>query len=374
VIIGTRMRIPTKTTMLVVAALAAQGTLVYSHATARAEEFGGPCTFLLPGAILPLPVYFNTTTGSPFTPPKAEFTDPEPVSDFSATANWGDGTTTPASISSGSGLCHEVTAPSHAYAHSGAYPFSYTVHDAHTGLDHTIGAETVYIWGLPQRVDAPSSRTIKATVGVPWSGVLGEFTEESVPFTGAQYYVRIEWEAGDRQWAPGTVTAGENGRLVVAGSHVYPATFNGTATVIVGITEATSTWPVSVSAEEPVPFAFRGPPILAAIPSVRGSTAYELIFRLDRSLPRAPSGRIEASLSGYGVAGSLAGFGLHKSRACYAAGITIPKRRAPRTHRHYPITLSAQEPGVPKTHGHAMLRRYSNFVGMLTGAAKKLGC
>jgi hypothetical protein len=368
------VRGPTHAAVLVIVALTAQGALGYSPTAAQAEGFGGPCGFTGPGAILPPPVHFNTTTGSPFTPPKAEFTDSEPLppSNFTATATWGDGTTTLASI--GSAGCHEVTAPSHAYAHSGAYRFSYTVHDAHTGLDHTAGAEAVYIWGLPQRVDTPSSHTIHAAVGVPWSGVLGEFTEESVPFTGASYYVHIEWEAGDRQWAPGTITAGEDGRLVVTGSHVYPAAFNGTATVTVGITEATSTWPVSVSAKESVPFVFRGQPILASIPSVKGSTAYELIFRLDRPLPRTSSGRIEASLSGYGVAGSLAGFGLHKSRACYAAGVTITKRHTPRAHSRYPLTLSVQEPGVPRTHGHAALRRYRNFVGMLTGAAKKLGC
>lgn len=369
-----RMRIPTRAAVLAIVALAAQAALGYSPTPAQAEEFGGPCTSLLPGAILPLPVHFNATTGSPLTPQKAEFTDSEPLplSDFTATANWGDGTTTPASISSAD--CHEVTASSHTYTHSGAYQFSYTVHDAHTGLDHTIGAETVYIWGLPQRVDAPSSHTIEATVGVPWSGIIGEFTQESLPFTGAPYYVNIEWESGDRTWDHGTVTAGANGVLVVTGSHVYPAAFAGTATVTVGITEATSTWRVSVNAREPEQFSFRGQPILAAIPSANGSAAYELIFRLDRPLPRTSSGRIEASLSGYGVAGSLAGFGPHKSHACYAAGVTISKRHAPRAHRRYPLTLSVQEPGVPRTHGHTTLRRYRNFVGMLTGAAKTLGC
>jgi hypothetical protein len=137
---------------------------------ARAEGFGGPCTSIAPGAILPQPVYFNTTTGSRYIPGKAEFTDSEalPLSDFSATANWGDGTTTPAAISLAG--CYVVTAPAHVYTHSGAYPFSYTIHDAHTGLDHEIGTETVYIWGVPQRVDAPSSHVVDATVGVPWSG------------------------------------------------------------------------------------------------------------------------------------------------------------------------------------------------------------
>jgi hypothetical protein len=137
----------------------------WAACTAGADGFGGPCSYVLPGAILPLPVHFNTTTGSPFTPQKAEFTDGEslPPSNFSATANWGDGQTTAAAISPEG--CHQVTAPSHVYTHSGAYQFSYTVRDAHTGLDHEIGNETVYIWGVPQRVDATWSTRPSAFPG-----------------------------------------------------------------------------------------------------------------------------------------------------------------------------------------------------------------
>lgn len=165
---------------------------------AGADGFGDPCGSISPGAILPLPVHFNATTGSPYTPRMAEFTDSEPLplSNFGATANWGDGTTTPATI--GPEGCHQVTAPGHVYAHSGAYPFSYTVHDTHTGLDHEIGAETVYIWGVPQRVDPPSSHVIDATVGVPWSGILGEFTEEQPPRRASRhnYVVRPVFRTG----------------------------------------------------------------------------------------------------------------------------------------------------------------------------------
>jgi hypothetical protein len=363
--------------VLAIVAFTAQGVIGYAPTTAQAAGFGGQCSSIGPGAILAPPVYFNAITGSPFTPSSGEFADvePPPLSAFTATANWGDGTTTPASISSGSGLCHEATAPSHVYSHSGAYPFSYTVHDASTGLDHVIGAKTVYIWGLPQRVDTPSSHTLHATVGVPWSGILGEFTEESPPVADPVYNAFIEWESGDRQWAPGTITAGANGRFVVTGSHVYPAEFEGTATLNVWASEAISKWPVSVSVREPAPpFRFRGHPILAAIPSTKRSTAYELIFRVDRRLPRSKSGRIEASLGGYGVAGSLAGFGPHKSHSCYATGIDVPKGHSPKMHRHYPLTLSTQLPGVAKTNGHATMHRYFNFVDMLTGAAKELGC
>jgi hypothetical protein len=347
-------------------------------AIVRAEGFGGPCTGIAPGAILPLPVHFNATTGSPYTPNKAEFTDSEPLplSNFSATANWGDGTTTPAVISPEG--CHLVTVPGHAYTHSGAYPFSYTVHDAHTGLDHEIGAETIYIWGVPQRVDSPSSHVIDATVGVPWSGILGEFTEEALPFEGAPYYAHIEWEEGDRTWAPANIAEGENGRLVVTATHTFPAEFHGNVTVHVGITEAEANWPVSVivhaaQAETPVPnYEFRGRQILAAVPSLKGSTAYEIIFRLNMPLPTTKSGGLEASLDS-GIAGSISSFDPHKASACYAARLAADVKRKLKSRHSLPFNLKIQQP-ASLIRGKAVLRKYASFKRMHSAASRQLGC
>jgi hypothetical protein len=294
----------------------------------------------------------------------AEFTDSEPLpsSNLSATVNWGDGTTTPATI--GFEGCYRVTAPGHVYTHSGAYPFSYTVHDAHTRLDHEIGAETIYIWGVPQRVDLPSSHVIDTTVGVPWSGILGEFSEEKLPFEGDQYYARIEWEEGDRTWAPGTVSADGNGRLMVSATHTFPAEFSGVVIVSVGIAEAVTTWPVSVNvgavqASAPVlKYGFQGQQILAAVPNVKGSTAYEIIFRLDMPLPSTESGGVRASLGG-GIAGSIAGFGRHRASACYAARLTAGVKRKLKARRSLPFNLETQEP-ASVIQGKAVLRKYAS--------------
>jgi len=289
---------------------------------------------------------------------------------------WGDGTTTPATISPEG--CHQITAPGHAYSHSGAYPFSYTVHDTHTGLDHEIGAETVYIWGLPQRVDPPSSHVIDATVGVPWSGILGEFTEEQPPFAGAPYYANIEWEEGENTWVPGTVTAGENGRLVVTTTHAFPAEFSGNAVVHVGITEAVTAWPVSVNvravhASVPIPkYGFRGRQILAAVPNAKGGTAYEIIFRLTVPLPTTKSGGIEASLAG-GIAGSISGVGSHKISACYAARLAANVERKLRSRRSLPFNLKIQQPpGVIQ--GKAVLHKYASLKRMHNAARRQLDC
>jgi hypothetical protein len=353
---------------------------------ARADGFGGGCTGTAPGAQLPTPTHFNATTGSPYTPKKAEFTDSEslPPTNFSATANWGDGTTTPATISPEA--CHQVTAPSHAYAHSGEYHFSYTVHDAYTGLDHEIGTETVFIWGTPQRVDAPSSHAIDATAGVPWSGVLGEFTEETLPFAGAEYYAHIEWEEGDHTWAPGSITAGENGRLVVTATHTFPAEFHGNASVHVGITEAEATWPVSVnvsaaqvSASAPTPtptpatpkYGFRGRQILAAISNVKGRAVYEIVFRLNMALPATKSG-VEASL-GSEIAGPISGFGHQKASACYEARLARGAERKLKPHRSLPFDLRIRQPPAV-IHGRATMRKYASLGRMYSAVRRQLGC
>ncbi len=364
-----------QTYVLAVVVALAIGTM---PASATAEGFGGPCTEILPGAILPLPVHFDATTGSVYTPNEAEFSDSEPLplSNFSATADWGDGTTTPAVISPGG--CHLVTAPGHAYTHSGAYPFSYKIHDAHTGLDHEIGAETIYIWGVPQRVDAPASHVIDATVGVPWSGILGEFTEEDLPFEGAPYYARIEWEAGDRIWAYGNVTAGEDGRLVVTATNTFPAEFRGNATVHVGITEAEATWPVSenvrgAQADAPIPkYEFRGRPIIAAIPNVGGRTVYEIIFHLNMPLPTTNAGGFQASLGG-GIAGSISSFGRHEASACYAAKLAAGVKRELQSRRSLPFKLKIQQP-PSLIQGDAVLREYASLRRMRRDTLRQLGC
>jgi hypothetical protein len=348
---------------------------------ASADGFGGPCGYVEPWAILPLPVHFNATTGSPFTPQKAEFTDTEPLppSNFSATANWGDGQTTVAAI--GPEDCHEVTAPSHVYTHSGAYRFSYTVHDAHTGLDHEIGGETVYIWGVPQRVDAPSSHVVDATVGVPWTGVVGEFTEEPLPFDGAPYYAHIEWEEGDRTWAPGVVTSAADGRLVVTATHTFTAKTSGNATVHVGIAEAEAAWPLSVTvhaqraaAATPAPlYRFRGRPILAAVRSGRRSVAYEMIFRLNLPLPTAKSGMVQASLSGgTAVAGSILSYGRHEARDCYVAKLSGVKPTRTMSRRGLPFDLKIQTVGTIQD--TAVLRRLASARRTRSFARSRLGC
>jgi hypothetical protein len=281
------MRIRAAASMFAILVIAGQTAIGNSPNTAAADGFGGPCTSVGPGAILPPPVYFTTAAGAPYAPRGVEFTDTEtlPLRDFSATAHWGDGTITAAIVGKSSSGCFEATAPSHTYANPGAYQ--------------------------------TSNDTVSVLV---WAGdLMGK-------------------------WATSSVS----------------------------VNVATPT-PDTGLGEKPQ-FKFVGQPIAAAIPSVKGKTSYEIIFRLNRQLPQTKSGQIQAQLIPYGEGNSIASFGPHETHTCYAAGSDGLARQHPKAGHRYPFTLAIQRPTATKAKGHAILHRYFNFVSMLSGASKRLGC
>ncbi len=363
--------------MLIVLALATLGAAGCTASAATADGFGQgqPCSYVLPGSTVPPKVTFTTVPGSPFIPPADEFTDTEkePLSDFSASANWGDGTTSPANVGGEVG-CYKVQGPSHTYMTPGTYTFSYTVRDAHTGLEHTVGGEPLDILSaLPTPVPG-TTPSIKASVGVPWSGVVAEFDETVIDFD-LSYTASIEW--GDGQVSPGTISQppGETPvRLAVGGAHTFAAPLTSAIKVTIRGGIETGTWTVadiSVS-EVPSPFKLIGAPILAEIHSARGGSRYETIFRVNRRLPQASSGHVEASFLADGLTSPVEVFGSHRARACYAASERAPA--SPRRGQHYSFTLSFQQPTVSHTRGEATLRTYHSTASLLADAHRRLGC
>lgn len=307
-----------------------------------------------------------------------EFTDTEkePASNFSVTANWGDGTSSPATVS-GEG-CYEVSAPSHTYATPATYSFTETVHDAKTGLEHTVGGEEFYVLSaLPGHTTPSPLPVIDATVGVPWSGVVGEFGLNFwVPLSGDA--ATIDW--GDGQSSPGTITAPVFGAFLVSGGHTYTHAMSSSIKVSVSAEIETGTWTTDelLVKTPPVvkpPLEFVRHPILAAIPSVGKTKVYELVFRVNQPLPAKSPGNIAASLSAFGhTLGSIASFGPHKSHDCYAAGVKPQARKKPRPGRGYPFSLSLSGETGAKASARMLTRDYSDFDSMLAATAKRLGC
>ncbi|MDB5301487.1 MAG: hypothetical protein JWO87_3150, partial [Phycisphaerales bacterium] len=155
----------------------------------------------------------------------ATFTDPggvEPLADYSASINWGDGTTTTGAITVSAGVFtvkgNHMYAEESAADHAGSTPYVITV---------TIGHDAT----PPQTVTSSatvSDPAVVATGGAPFTAVEGQpsavqtvatFTDPGGPEVAIDYAASISW--GDGSTSVGTVVANGDGSFSVRGSHTY---------------------------------------------------------------------------------------------------------------------------------------------------------
>jgi len=141
-------------------------------------------------------------------------------SSYTATIDWGDGTTSAGGVSQGSsvllGACNYAVNGSHTYAEAGSYTYSVTV--SGPGGQLNTGAQTAAI------ADAPLS-----AAGIDFSATRGTSFTTTVATVGAadslsgpgDFSATISW--GDGTSSAGPVTAIPGG-FAVAGTHTYAAT------------------------------------------------------------------------------------------------------------------------------------------------------
>jgi hypothetical protein len=227
-----RMGVRSSAAVAAVCVLSTLGTLAtWLCAAATAEWAEDPKCGFGPGVILPQPVW-AFEPGEVLKPPELRFRTgeaaPPPASALTASINWGDGTGGVAPIEPAVSECYAIPAPAHTYANPGLYPVSYTVHDGSTGLDHAFAQGQVRIWDPTPRPLPSSTPQIYPSVGVPWSGVLGEFSVES-PWPASFYGVEARSEPGGE---PAQVTiSGGHERLIVSGMLTYSRPFTGTVAI-----------------------------------------------------------------------------------------------------------------------------------------------
>ncbi len=168
------------------------------------------------------------TEGSSFSGTVATFTDTNTsnvASDFTATIDWGDGTTTAGTVTGTAG--NFTVTGSHIYAEDGAYTTAVTLSDDAPGVASAIatGSATVAEGGL-----FLSITPISTTEGTTFNGTVATFTDPGSPDPAANYTATIDW--GDGTTVTGTVT-GDTGNYAVTGSHTYAdeGTFNPVITV-----------------------------------------------------------------------------------------------------------------------------------------------
>jgi hypothetical protein len=177
----------------------------------------------------------------------ASFTDPDPhatAGDYSATINWGDGSSSTGTIAANGGG-FDVSA-SHTYAEEGTYPVTVTIQDAGAGAvtanSSASVAGGVFLTGLNKDLVVFGHKN--------FSGPLATFFDADADGTTNPYSASINW--GDGTVTPGTITLGPlTGLYTVSGSHVFPA-FADTRQVTITVTDnGTESYSVQDTAVDP---------------------------------------------------------------------------------------------------------------------------
>jgi hypothetical protein len=169
----------------------------------------------------------STTEHVAFAGTVATLTDTNPTdlaSGFTATINWGDGTTAAGTVSGANGS-FTVTG-GHSYADEGSDPLSVTVTRTEDSKSLTLSGSVVV---GENDVLTPHSVTFGATAGQSFSGTVATFTDTDLLTGTSDLVATIDWGDGS-QATTGTVT-GSNGSLTVSGTHTYAAAGQDTVSV-----------------------------------------------------------------------------------------------------------------------------------------------
>jgi len=191
-------------------------------------------TFSLSGtaavALIVTPVNILPLEAASFNGTVATFTDndsSQPASNFTATIDWGDGTTT-AGVVSGSAGSFAVSG-THTYADEGSFPVIVTVTDiANAQTASATGTATVG----ESDVLVGTGLTIAATQGIAFNGAVATFSDTNTLNTASDFTATINW--GDASTTAGVVSGG-SGTFTVSGSHTY--TSAGTFPLTVTLTD-----------------------------------------------------------------------------------------------------------------------------------------
>jgi cyclophilin family peptidyl-prolyl cis-trans isomerase len=249
------------------------------------------------------PVAVNAQAGAVFSGPVATFTDADAgaqASDFSATINWGDGTTPSAgTVQAASGGFQVVG--SHTYASDGTFSPTVKVTQVNPAgtLDPAPAAgtatDTATITAAAATTLTAQSVAVNGTAGTPLSGVaLATFTDTAAGATAGNYTVTIDWDdTTPLDTATGSVVDLGGGKFQVVGSHTYSS--QGTFTPAVTIVSSNSgSSPGTLSVDTT---ATTGPG--TASPSATGASGQGYVTQLFRDLTgQAPTAQQLNQFSG----------------------------------------------------------------------------
>jgi hypothetical protein len=157
------------------------------------------------------------TEGVEFSSEVATFTDTKvnnTATDFTATIDWADGTTTVGTIAGANGAF--TVSGDHSFSDEGKFFVSVQVSDDDPGsATSTAGSLTVV---AENDVLAVTANDLTATEGISDTGLAATFTDTNLQNTAGDFTATIYW--GDRSSSIGTV-AGSGGYFTVTGTHTY---------------------------------------------------------------------------------------------------------------------------------------------------------
>jgi hypothetical protein len=223
---------------------------INKNGTCDAEEPADTATKTWEAPISAQGVPVSAVEGNPFTAAVATVTDPDPnstASEYSATIDWGDGTSSAGTLSGSTGGPFTVSG-SHTYVEEGTYTVTVLVVDVDTPSNTATATTTATV------ADAPLTATCAAPAVSPQAFVGNVATlNDANPFgTTTDFTATIAW--GDGASSAGVVTGPIGGPFSVSGAHVYGSTgfFNITTSISdVGGSTATATCRMLVFAFAP---------------------------------------------------------------------------------------------------------------------------
>ncbi len=156
------------------------------------------------------------TEGLVFSGAVASFRDANPGAkdtEFTASINWGDGSSSPGTVVAIPAGGFEVRG-SHTYAEEGSFTTTTAIKDA--------GGSSATATGVANVLDAALSaagKTIDATEGIAFSGAVASFKDANPGAKVSEFTASIDW--GDGSTSAGRVVATVGGGFDVIGSHIY---------------------------------------------------------------------------------------------------------------------------------------------------------
>jgi PKD repeat protein len=193
--------------------------------------------------------------GASFTATVATFTDGfggRPASHYTASVDWGDGSSTPAAtIVSTAGGGFDVNS-THTYANVGSYPTTVKISDPEGS--HTTAASTTIVGPAPLSSSGVGNSSVE---GQDLSGTVARFTDAYHGRPASHYDASVNWGDGSAS-TTGTIVADPDGGFDVNGSHTYPDAGAYTTTVTITDPDGGQTVATSESAVGDAPLSSAG--------------------------------------------------------------------------------------------------------------------